>query len=259
VRDVHGAYFEFHVKQTPRSEMFRQIEQQSESWGVSLDEGQIGALLDYAEVMSAYELANVVGTRDVGALVRDHILDSLSCRLFASVRDAGRIVDVGAGAGLPGIPLAITASASSVVLLEATGKKARFLEHAVSRLGIENVRVANGRVEEYAHQSGYRESFDLATARALAALPVVVEYLAPLLRIGGYGIAMKAGLPEDEVGAGKVAARAVGARISNVLEVPFQVEEKERRLVIVEKMRHTPASFPRAVGLPKKKPLGTDV
>lgn len=238
--------------------MFRQVAQQSESWGVSLEESQIGVLLDYAEVLSAYERANVVGTRDVESLVREHVLDSLSCRLFAPARSASTVVDVGAGAGLPGIPLAITAPAASVVLLEATRKKAEFLEHAVSTLGMENVRVVNGRVEDYGQQSRSRESFDLATARALAELPVVVEYLAPLLRVGGYGIAMKARLSEEEAEAGKVAASAVGARVSHVLEVPFLAEEKERRLVIVEKVRRTPARFPRAVGQSKKKPLGME-
>ncbi len=203
-------------------------------------------------------MANVIGTREPRSILLDHVLDSLSCSLFKPLREAHKLADVGSGGGLPGIPLKIMHPALRATLLESTGKKARFLRHAVGRLELVGVEVVEGRVEEVARRSGYRGEYDVATARAVARLSVVAEYCVPLLKVGGYVISMKARLETEELAEGERAAQRLGARVSEVLQVPLlpEVGAKERRLVILEKVMCTPEEYPRKVGVPARKPLG---
>jgi len=142
--------------------------------------------------------------------------------------------------------------------VEATEKKARFLEHAKAELQLGNLTVLNARAEVAGGESVYREVFDVATARALAALPVVLEYCAPLVRTGGNVCAMKGRLEEAELAEGIVAGRELGARLSETLEVQYLAElpHKARKIVVFDKVSATPNRFPRRVGLAKKRPLG---
>lgn len=212
----------------------------------------------YAALISSYERANVIGTRDFRAVVLDHVLDSLSCLLVEPLLEADRLIDVGSGGGLPGVPLAIACPSLQAVLAESIGKKARFLEEASARVPVDNLRVANGRVEELARTADYRGSFDIATARAVARLAVVAEYCVPFVGVGGCVISMKARLDAEELSEGRRAAKKLGASVSHVVPVPFipEVWGKERNLVVFEKVRPTPDLYPRSVGVPAKKPLG---
>ena len=215
-------------------------------------------MVDFARLLGTYDQANVIGTREPGSILLDHILDSLSCFLFGPLVGAQRLADVGSGGGLPGIPIKIAQPTLQATLIESTGKKVRFLRHAVERLGLGGVEVLDGRVEEVAHARGYRETYDVVTARAVARLSVVAEYCVPLLRVGGHVISMKARLQTEELSEGELAAQRLGAKVSEVLQVPHlpEVGPKERRLVILEKVRDTPKEYPRKVGVPAKKPLG---
>jgi 16S rRNA (guanine527-N7)-methyltransferase len=234
------------------------LELQAAAWGIRIDGGRRDRLLEFARLLGSYEHANVIGTRDPRSILVDHILDSLGCFLFAPLLQARRIADVGSGGGLPGLPIKIAQPALRATLLESTGKKARFLRHAIERLTLDGVKVIDGRVEEVAHVSGYRGTHDVVTARAVARLSVVAEYCVPLLKVGGHVISMKAKLETEELSEGVRAAESLGARVSEVLQVPHlpQVGAKERRLVILEKVRETPGKYPRKVGVPAKKPLG---
>ena len=225
---------------------------------MNLDHSQLLQLSAYADLLAQYELANVIGTRDRGRIVLDHLLDSLSCLTFKGVHWLGSLVDVGTGGGLPGVPLSIACPDLQVMLLEATEKKVHFLEYAKAKLGLGNLQVLHMRVEDAGGEQEYREAFDLATARALAALPVVLEYCAPLVRRGGTLIAMKGRLPEEELSQGVIASRKLGAKLREVIQVDHcaQLPQKERRLAVFDKVHPTPAGFPRRVGLAKKRPLG---
>ena len=143
-------------------------------------------------------------------------------------------------------------------MLEATEKKVRFLNYVRENLGLQNLEIIQGRVEDKGKRAAYREAFDFAVARALAELPVVVEYCAPLVRVGGQILAMKGRLPEKELSRGLVAARELGVEVREVREVQYRAElpQKERRLVVFDKLYATPDKFPRRVGLAKKRPLG---
>jgi 16S rRNA (guanine527-N7)-methyltransferase len=143
-------------------------------------------------------------------------------------------------------------------LLEATERKVRFLNFVKAHLKLANLEVLHARAEDAGRDSRYREAFDLATARALAALPVVLEYCAPLARIGGKVLAMKGRLQEEEVSQGEAAARELGAKLNDMPAVGYgpQLPQKERRLVVFDKVSATPARFPRRVGIARKRPLG---
>jgi 16S rRNA (guanine527-N7)-methyltransferase len=209
-------------------------------------------------LLSGYEEANVIGTRVLHEILLDHVLDSLSCFLFEPLRATRRLADIGSGGGLPGIPIKIAAPQLEATLVESTAKKARFLRRAVDTLSLDETTVANARVEEIARTQAYRGAYDIATARAVAGLSVVAEYCVPLLKVGGYAISMKGKLEAEELAQGERAAEKLGARVSAQIRVPRlpQIEQKERCLVILEKMEETPEEYPRNVGVPAKKPLG---
>ncbi len=235
-----------------------QLTLQCSEWGLDLDPLCLPLLASYAESLANYSLANVIGTKDVEQIISEHILDSLSCLKVSRLGIAGSLVDVGTGGGLPGVPLAIARPALSVTLLEAAEKKARFLEEVNTQLELKNVKVLQVRAEDLGRMSEYRHTFDLATARALAALPVVVEYCAPLVRLGGQIVSMKASLHEDELLAGVGASKQLGAHLKDILEVKYRASlpQKERRLVVFDKVADTSSRFPRKVGMAKKRPLG---
>lgn len=231
---------------------------QAAGWGLPLDRDRLARLGEFAHLLRHYEEANVVGTRTLRGIVLDHVLDSLSCFLFKPLGAALRLADVGSGGGLPGIPIKIVAPELRATLVESTAKKARFLHHAVETLSLEGATVTNARVEELARTEAYRGAYDIATARAVARLSVVVEYCVPLLKVGGYVISMKGRLEAEELSEGERAAESLGARVSALIGVPRlpEIEKKERCLVILEKVEETPGIYPRKVGVPAKKPLG---
>jgi 16S rRNA (guanine527-N7)-methyltransferase len=231
---------------------------QAAAWGLRLDDEWLARLEAYARLLAGYEEANVIGTRDIGRILLDHVLDSLSCYLFRPVADAGRLADVGSGGGLPGIPIKICVPGMGLTLIESTGKKARFLRRVVDELPLTGTEVVGGRVEDASRKVEHRGTYDVATARAVARLSVLAEYCVPLLKVGGWVVSMKGRLPDEELSEGERAAEKLGAKVSEHIRVPHlpEVGEKERRLVVIQKVRETPGKYPRNVGVPAKKPLG---
>lgn len=234
------------------------VRQQTAAWGLRLDAGVLERLEEFARYLSGYEEANVIGTRELGEVLLEHVLDSLSCFLFEPVGEAERLADVGSGGGLPGLPIKLATPRVGVTLIEATAKKASFLRRAAEALAVDGVEVVNGRVEEVGRAREHRGVYDVATARAVARIAVVVEYCVPLLRVGGHAVLMKGRLEGGEVTEGERAAAKLGAELSEVIRVPRlpEIGEKHRSLVVVSKMGETPERYPRSVGTPARKPLG---
>src|SRR5919107_949854 len=234
------------------------LEAQAASWGAHLDDKALVRLLRYAQLLSFYETANVIGTRDLDRILLDHVLDSLSCLLHEPLFRARRLADVGSGGGLPGIPIKIMRPDLATTLVESTGKKARFLEHALDGLSLTGVDIANARGEDLGRTRAHRGAYDVVTCRAVARLSVVAEYCVPLLETGGRAIAMKGRLQAEELAEGNRALDALGAKAAETTRVPMLPEfgEKERILVILEKARETPARYPRRAGIVSKRPLG---
>jgi 16S rRNA (guanine527-N7)-methyltransferase len=234
------------------------LEAQAAAWGVSLDEETVDRLLRYGRLLASYDKANVIGTRDLDQILLDHVLDSLSCYLHGTLWETGSLADVGSGGGLPGIPISIVRPDLRTALIESTGKKASFLRHAAEQLALGNLDVINARAEDVGRMQGQRGHYGVVTTRAVARLSVIAEYCVPLLDADGHAVAMKAVVQDDEYQEGRRAAGALGARVVGVAPVAMlpEVGEKERSLVILEKVRETPARYPRKAGMVTKRPLG---
>jgi 16S rRNA (guanine527-N7)-methyltransferase len=167
----------------------------------------------------------------------------------------GNLVDVGAGAGFPGIPLKILMPEIHLTLVEATAKKAGFLLHIVQFLRLEGVHVGTKRVEEFGQLPEHRQAFDWAVARAVAPLAVLAEYLLPLVKVGGYALAQKGKDAAAEVEAAKAAIKKLGGELSELKKVKVPRLDEERYLVILKKVSPTPDTYPRRPGVPSKRPL----
>ncbi|HEY7032529.1 MAG TPA: 16S rRNA (guanine(527)-N(7))-methyltransferase RsmG [Thermomicrobiales bacterium] len=202
------------------------------------------------------ERFNLTAVKDPDGVDRRLIGDAL--RLLPAIDGFGaaRLVDVGTGAGLPGLVLKIARPDLDVTLIEATGKKVAFLRHAIAMLGLEGVEALHGRAEELGRDPRYRGRYDLATARAVAALPVLVELCLPFLRVGGRALFPKGPELGTEFAEGERAAALVGGRIESAEVLPIGAGEPVTRLVIAAKIRETPYRFPRRSGVPAKEPLG---
>ena len=209
-------------------------------------------LLDWNQRVN---LTTLVGWEEVQV---QHFYDSLTCLPYLPARaweSPYRMVDIGAGAGFPGLPLKILLPHAGLTLIESVAKKTAFLRHLVEALGLEAVQVLTCRAEEAGRDPFHREAYDLALARAVAALPTLVEYALPLVRIGGIFVAYKGQEVEEEIDQAQEALRLLGGRLSAVQEVEVPGLEAPRHLVILEKVSPTPERFPRRPGLPAKRPL----
>ena len=192
--------------------------------------------------------------REPGAAVDHHIADSLCALELDAVRTAGAIADIGAGAGFPGLPLAVALPSARVDLLESAQRKCAVIERLAAAAGIQNARAVRHRAEEWAADDGAC-AYDIATARAVGPLPVLVEYAGPLLRLGGSLIAWKGSRDPREEEAGATAAHAVGLRPAAVVPVaPFE-GARDLNLHLYLKERETPERFPRRPGMAAKRPL----
>ncbi len=198
---------------------------------------------------------NLTAITDPEEVLIKHFLDSLSL-LIAYDRPRARLLDIGAGAGFPGLPLKIVRPQWHVTLLEATNKKVLFLRHMIEILQLKGLEAVHGRAEELGHNQQYRASFDVVTARAVASLPTLLEYAAPFCRVGGQIILPKKGDLSEELTQGKRAARQVGAVLKDDVPVTLPGLEDGRRLLVWEQRELCPAQFPRAGAVMAKKPLG---
>lgn len=227
--------------------------------GRALSAGQQRALYAYAQRLAvANARLNLTALRDPQAIERRHLLESLA--LVRVLEDAGvlpadaAVVDVGSGGGVPGIPLAIARPDLCVTLLEATQKKAAFLEDTVSSLHLQRVAVLVARAEDAGRDPEYRERYDLAVARAVAPLAVLAELTLPLVRPRGFLAAVKGSRVQDEVAAAGPAITRCGGRLERVEALP-PAEAKPLWVVLAAKVAPTPPELPRRAGMPAKRPL----
>ncbi len=212
----------------------------------------------YKELIDWNGRVNLTAITEYEEIQLKHFLDSLTIILAwppqATQKDL-RIIDVGTGAGLPGIPLKIIFPAINLVLLEATAKKADFLSHIVQTLGLDGVEVVAGRAEDVAHEAKYREKFNLVLSRAVAPLPTLVELALPFCAVGGSFIAQKKGAINEEIDRAGRAISLLGGSLREVRRVDLPPLPNERYLVIIDKLSPTPEKYPRRPGLPAKRPL----
>jgi len=198
---------------------------------------------------------NLTAIDDPQKIRAKHFLDSLTCLLVMRDSPMGRVIDVGTGAGFPGLPLKIVCPSMRLTLVESVGKKADFCKHLVKVLDLEGVEIVQERAEVIGTIAAHRQQYDWAVARAVALLPVLVEYLLPLARIGGRILAMKGESGPAEAQSAERALHILGGRLRQVIPVTLQGVEEERYLIVADKVAATPPRYPRRVGAPAKRPL----
>jgi 16S rRNA (guanine527-N7)-methyltransferase len=232
----------------------------SRKLGIELTPEQLERFeLYYQELIDWNRRLNLTGITDYEDVQLKHFLDAITITSVFSTVDQWRdlsVIDIGTGAGFPGIPVIIVVPDIRLVLLEATAKKAEFLHNLVIRLGLDNVEIKVGRAEEVARDSGYRERFDVVLSRAVAALASLAELSLPFCKVGGILVAQKKGNISDEVEQSRKAVSLLGGCLREVRKIELDELPDGRCLVIIEKVEPTSSKYPRRPGIPVKRQLG---
>lgn len=224
--------------------------------GIRLAPRQMAAFERYEkELLEWNERFNLTAIRDVEGIRSKHFLDSLTCVQAWKDTPPGSLVDVGTGAGFPGIPLKILYPSLSLTLVESVGKKAEFCRHIVKTLNLDKVEIVQARAEEIGQMKKFREKFDWAVARAVANLPILVEYLLPLAKVNGSVLAQKGESGPAEAQASEKAIHVLGGHLRQLIEVTLPGVAEDRYLIVIDKVAVTPPNYPRRVGVPSKNPL----
>jgi 16S rRNA (guanine527-N7)-methyltransferase len=234
--------------------------QGADKLGIELDARQVDRFeLYYRELMKWNKKANLTAITDYPSVQVKHFLDSLTIVLALPGNQMQKpdfnIVDVGTGAGFPGVPLKIVFPRPGLVLIEPTAKKTSFLRHIVRTLELENVEVLNSRAEEAGHLPLYREQFDLALSRAVAPLPALVELTLPFCHIGGRFVAHKKGEIDQEINDAKNAIAELGGGLGQIKKIELDEFTDARYLIIIDKIHPTPDKYPRRTGVPQRRPI----
>lgn len=225
-------------------------------FNVHLTARQVVALVNYEkELLEWNQKFNLTAIRDVESIRTKHFLDSFSCVTAWKAAPPYRLIDVGTGAGFPGIPLKILYPTMHVTLVESVGKKAMFCQHLIQTLGLEGIEVIHSRAEDVGQDSAHRESYDWAVARAVANLNILSEYLLPLVKLGGTMLAQKGETGPAEAQSAEKAMKILGGKLKQLLPVNLPGVADDRFLILVDKVAATPPKYPRKAGIPMKTPL----
>jgi len=236
--------------------MEKLVQDARELFNIHLSGRQLMALSTYEkELLDWNQKFNLTAIRDTESIRTKHFLDSFSCVLALKASAPNHLIDVGTGAGFPGIPLKILYPNLKLTLVESVGKKAMFCQHLVSVLGLEHVEVVQARAEDLGQYSQHREKYEWAVARAVANLNVLSEYLLPLVKVGGRMLTQKGESGPAEAQSAEKAMELLGGKLKQLIPVHLPGVADDRYLVVVDKIAATPPKYPRKPGVPGKMPL----
>jgi len=236
--------------------MEKLVREAHQLFGIHLAGRQVVALMTFErELLDWNEKFNLTAIRDAEGIRTKHFLDSFSCVLAWKENPPRRLIDVGTGAGFPGIPLKILYPSMRLTLVESVAKKANFCRHVVELLKLGSTEVLTARAEEVGQMPAHRQGYDWAVARAVAALPVLVEYLLPLVKVGGAMLAQKGQSGPAETHKADKVITILGGRTRQLLPVNLPGVADDRFLVVIDKVAATPPRYPRKPGIPAKIPL----
>ena len=232
------------------------LEEKLEKLGIQINDIQRKQFDDFYQLLIEWnKVMNLTGITEYGEVVEKHFVDSLSIIKAIDLSRIHTVIDVGTGAGFPGIPLKIAFPHLRVVLLDSLNKRIKFLDEVISQLGLTEIRTIHGRAEEYARKEEYREQFDLCVSRAVANLSTLSEYCLPYIQVGGMFVPYKSGEIDDEVEQSKKAVRILGGNIKKVMKFELPGTDIHRSFVLIHKEQHTQKKYPRKAGIPAKEPL----
>lgn len=209
---------------------------------------------DYMNILLEWnEKINLTAITEENEVILKHFIDSITIEKY--VKDNDKVVDIGTGAGFPGIPLNIIRNNANYTLVDSLNKRIKFLEEVINLLELKNIIAVHSRVEDFEKHKENRESYDIATSRAVASLNILLEYLLPLVKVGGICICMKGSNVKEEIEKSEKALDILGGKIEEVKEIVLPDSDIVRNIVIVKKIRPTPSKYPRKAGTAAKEPI----
>jgi len=232
------------------------LKELSEKVGISLSDTQLDQFFKYYEILVEWnQVMNLTAITEYKEVVLKHFVDSIALIKACDLNREISVIDVGTGAGFPGIPLKIAFPNLKVTLLDSLNKRVQFLNHVIVQLDLSDIKAIHGRAEDYAKQKEYREQFDLCVSRAVANLSSLSEYCIPYVKTGGSFISYKAGNCEEELLQAQKAIKVLGGRINHVVDLILPDSDISRTFVLIEKVAPTLKKYPRKAGLPTKEPI----
>ena len=222
--------------------------------GIELNTKQIDMFYNYMNLLIKWnEKMNLTAIIEPKEIILKHFIDSITIKKYLKANN--EVLDIGTGAGFPGIPLKIVEKNSKITLLDSLNKRITFLQEVINKLNLKDIRGIHGRAEEFVKQKGEREKYDIVTSRAVARLNVLLEYMLPFTKIGGSCICMKANNTEEELKEAEKAINILGGKIEKVDKIILPESDIERNIIIIKKIKETPNKYPRKAGMPAKEPI----
>ena len=226
----------------------------SKKSGIELSENELEKFQKYYELMiETNKVMNLTSSTEKNEAANKHFLDSIILKKYISL--SGNIIDVGTGAGFPGIPLSIILPDADFTLMDSLNKRIKFLDEVIEECNIKNVQTVHSRAEDLSKNINYREKYDYCVSRAVANMSVLLELCIPFVKIGGKFISYKSGTAEEEIEESESAQKILGCRLLDIIEFELSGTDIKRKFVIFEKVKGTPKKYPRQAGKPKKEPL----
>lgn len=230
------------------------LSQKADKFNVKLSKKQLDQFYEYMNLLIEWnQKMNLTTITEPNEVIEKHFIDSLSIAKY--LESAKSILDIGTGAGFPGIPLKIVEHEKEFTLLDALNKRINFLQEVITGLKLERVEAIHGRAEEIIKQKNKREIYDIVTSRAVAKLNVLLEYMLPFTKVGGKCICMKAMDIDEELNEAQKAIQVLGGKLETVDMITLPDSNIERKIVVIKKVRSTPIKFPRKAGMPTKEPI----
>lgn len=237
-------------------EYYELMKKACESENLSYNEETHKLFIEYMELLKEWnEKINLTAIKEDEEIFKKHFIDSIKILKINEIRNAKSIIDIGTGAGFPGIPLKIMLTETKITLLDSLNKRVNFLQNVINKLGLKNIEAIHGRAEEVAKERNYREKYDIVVSRAVASLPVLSEFCIPYIKIGGCFIAMKGPSVDDEIEEANDAIKILGAKIEKIENVKIEESDLNHKLVIIRKIKSTNNVYPRKYAMITKKPL----
>lgn len=223
---------------------------------IEFDEKQYNSLILYKNLIQEWNnKINLTAITEDQEIIKKHFIDCIKIFKASPIKDAKNLIDVGTGAGFPGIPIKILKEDLNVTLLDSLQKRVNFLNEVVTKLELRNIECLHGRAEEFGRDKILRQGYDVAVSRAVANLTVLSEFCIPFVKKGGYFVAMKGPSVDDEIIEAKKAIGILGAKIEDIIKINIEGTDLNHNLVILKKVKDTPNTYPRKPGTAKKKPI----